>query len=345
MLPVIQIFWSNTHIYFALGPGILFLFLIDRWVHEKDKKLIKKIGLIFLITSFATLVNPNFIKGALLPFNILKNYGYTIVENQSIFFLKDYGILLGNIRFFEISLVILIISFVIAIRGGARKITFEILAAVIFSILGIKMIRNLGIYSLVFVPIVALNLSYWQPPKWLNKKFTKTAGYIIFTILIMFLAISTVNNNYYRWIKSPKKFGLIIPAGAESGVKFVKENGIMGPVFNNFDIGSFLIWKMYPEEKVFIDGRPEAYTVEFFEKIYKPMQENPALWDKYSEQYGINYIFWNHHDITPWSQKFLNYISQNQNWPLVYADNSVVIFLKRTPGNEEIINKKFLNQL
>jgi len=125
-LPLIQVFWTNMHIYFALGPMLLFLFLIDRLIHNKSYndiggRYIKKLAVIFTATSLATLINPNFIKGALLPFNILKNYGYTIVENQSIFFLKDYGILLGNIRFFEISLVILII-FCLAISEAANSL-------------------------------------------------------------------------------------------------------------------------------------------------------------------------------------------------------------------------------
>lgn len=69
------------------------------------------------------------------------------------------------------------------------------------------------------------------------------------------------------------------------------------------------------------------------------MQENPELWKKYSEEYEINYVFWNHHDITPWSQKFLGHISQNPDWPLVYLDASTAIFLKKNSSNEELIKK------
>ena len=32
-LPIVQIFWTNMHIYFALGPGLLFFFLTDRLIH------------------------------------------------------------------------------------------------------------------------------------------------------------------------------------------------------------------------------------------------------------------------------------------------------------------------
>jgi len=162
---------------------------------------------------------------------------------------------------------------------------------------------------------------------------------------------------------------LEIPAGAARGVEFVKQNNIKGPVFNNFDVGSFLIWKLYPVPSsstsygtsplcpsalagpvsrgtdgfgacgVFVDGRPEAYSTEFFEKIYKPMQEDPKMWKYYSEKYAINYVFFAHTDITPWARTFLNQIIQNPDWPLVYKDSSVAIFLKKTPENSALIRK------
>ncbi|MDO8676095.1 MAG: hypothetical protein Q7K16_00310, partial [Candidatus Azambacteria bacterium] len=292
---------------------------------------------IFVVTSLATLINPNFVRGALAPLTILRNYGYSIVENQSIFFLTDYGIQLKDIYLFEISLIVLIISFVVAFKNGRRKITFEFLTALVFTILAGKMIRNLGIYALVFVPIVASNLSAIKPARFLSR--TTIPVLIGFTILFGWLIKSTINNNFYQWLGTSKKFGLGIPDGAASAVRFVQENRIAGPVFNNFDVGSFLIWKHYPEEKVFVDGRPEAYSVEFFEKIYKPMQENPVLWQKYSEEYKINYVFFGHTDITPWARTFLSFISKDKNWPLIYLDGSTAIFLKRTPENLPIIKK------
>ena len=92
-----------------------------------------------------------------------------------------------------------------------------------------------------------------------------------------------------------------------------------------------------------MDGRPEAYSVDFFEKIYKPMQENPALWQKYSEQYKINYVFFDYKDITPWAKSFLFNIFQNPKWTLIYRDNSTIILLKNTDENRTLINRFKLN--
>lgn len=339
-LPIIQLVWTNMHIYFVLGPVLLFFFLVDRLAAKENSAFLKKLFLIFVTTSAATLLNPNFLRGALEPLNILKHYGYSIIENQSIFFLKDYGIQLKDINFFEISLVVLIISFIVAIKNGKRKIIFEALAVLFFTILAGQMIRNFGIYALAFVPLVTLNLAAYAPKR---PVLTGNKGALflcsIFIFLTAMLGLSVVNNRFYGWTARSQRFGLAIPAGAGKGVEFVKENEIAGPVFNNFDVGSFLIWKLYPEQKVFVDGRPEAYSVDFFEKIYKPMQEDPQLWKKYSDLYKINYVFFDYKDITPWAQKFLSDISLNPGWPLIYADDSTVIFIRKTAGNRSLIEK------
>lgn len=338
VLPVIELLWVNMHIYFAIGPALLLVFLIDRLIARENKTLLKKLLLILILTSVVTLINPNFIRGALVPFTILQHYGYSIVENQSIFFLKDYGVILKEINLFELSLILLIVSFVVAFKNKRKEMTFEFLSAIIVTLAASKMVRNFGIYALVFIPIVSLNLSASSIGE-KSKKPLKVVLYFIFIAASLFTVRSVINNKFYSWLHSPKRFGLEIPVGAQGGVDFVKQNQIKGPVFNNFDVGSFLIWKLYPEQKVFVDGRPEAYTVDFFEKIYKPMQTELALWQKYSEIYHINYVFFDYKDITPWAQTFLTDISQNPNWPLVYADNSVVIFLKMSPENQKLIQR------
>lgn len=385
-LPFIQIFWTNMHIYFALGPILLFLFLADRVLQGSALRVHARLTLvIFVLTTFAALINPNFISGALAPFTILREYGYSIVENQNIFFLTDYGIQLKDIYLFEISLVVLILSFIAAFKNGQRKNIFELLAALVFVILAGKMIRNFGPYAFIFTSVAAINWSSLLktsrafgtcgvetlskgetrlPPKraWLVQ--TLLYGGLVF--FLVFFGKNIVNNNLYQWLGNAKRFGLGIPSGAQGGVDFIKNNGLKGPVFNNFDVGSFLIWKLFPSPKeecpiqlsagvvphpaavlvetaagcgVFVDGRPEAYSVEFFEKVYKPMQEDHAVWKELSERYEINYVFFAHTDITPWAQTFLSYISKNPDWPLIYLDNSTVIFIKRTPGNRGVIEK------
>ena len=69
------------------------------------------------------------------------------------------------------------------------------------------------------------------------------------------------------------------------------------------------------------------------------MQEDPKVWAKLSEQYNINYILFTHTDITPWAKTFLNRISRDKNWPIIYLDSNSVIFIKDTIANKALISK------
>lgn len=337
-LPFVELAWTNMHIYFPFGIGLIGLYALERFI-KRDPQW-GKIGWIYVACIAITIINPSGIRGALEPFTVLSNYGYGIVENQSILFLKNYGILLTQINIFILATVLFWLSFIPALKKyGLRNYIFEVGAGIVFTILGFDMIRNFGPYVIVYIPILTLNLQAWISGFTINRKVLFWI-YALFVVLCVFLLNAVVHNDFYRWADSSDQFGLGIPAGAQGGVDFVQENKINGPVFNNFDIGSYLIWKLYPQQQVFVDGRPEAYTPKFFSDIYEPMQEDPAIWNHYANNiYHINYIFFDYRDITPWAQTFLSFMSQDKNWPMVYRDSSVAIFLRRTPQNLPVIQK------
>ena len=239
LLPFIQIFWTNMHIYFALGPGLLFLFTVERLINSQQT--IKRTALLFIATTAVTLVNPNFMSGALEPLRILGDYGYGVLENQSIIFLRDYGTQIKYINIFEASLIVLLLSWILYFKNKAidlkNKINFELMASIVFSIMAVKMIRNFGIYALTGISIAALNLS---SVKIKNKKLRAGAIFAI-CALISIAIYNTPNNNIYTWLEDAKRFGFNIPDGASKAVEFVKQNNIRGPVFNNFDVGSLLV--------------------------------------------------------------------------------------------------------
>lgn len=115
-------------------------------------------------------------------------------------------------------------------------------------------------------------------------------------------------------------------------------------MFNNFDIGGYLIWKLYPEEKVFVDNRPEAYSVKFFSEIYKPMQEDKAKWAELAEKYKINFIFFAHTDVTPWGQNFLKNIVKDPAWKMVYLNENALVLVKNTPANAGVISRLAISE-
>lgn len=326
-LPIVQLLWVNTHIYFFLGPLIFLLFFMTRGVLILNDRLkLIPVGLLIFLVNF---LNPFGWQGAFYPFFVLNDYGYSIIENQGPFFLKAWSYPWLTTYALFIGIVFGVISFLLNLKNF-RKNIFEFLLFIASIILALKMIRNYPIFALTMLPVSLKNFyeaKYGREGKSAtpilnHMNYNWSFAFLAFLIILIF---SVSGNQIYEEARFGRKFGLDVPVGTQAAVDFVRENKLPGPIFNNFDVGSFLIWKL-PEEKVFIDGRPEAYPADFIQNIYIPMQEEPELWEKYSKEYGINYVFWLYTDITPWSQKFVQSMLSNPDWPLVYRNDSVMIF-------------------
>ncbi|OGN02501.1 MAG: hypothetical protein A2655_02130 [Candidatus Yanofskybacteria bacterium RIFCSPHIGHO2_01_FULL_43_42] len=345
-LPLAQLLWVNLHIYFFIGPILFLAFFIDRLfdpIIRNTKYVIQKLLLVGGLIGLATLINPAGIQGALLPFNILKEYGYSIVENQTLAFLADlFGFNL-SIFIFKISTAVLVVSFLLTVKKTKERI-FEILISTFFIYAGFRMLRNLPLYALASFPVMVILLTdvfsaFQKPGFWRQAEARlQWAAKMLLVVFLVFMIFFVASGGYYKWARLSKTFGFSVPDGLERAASFVKKNNIEGPMFNNFDIGGYLIWKL-PEEKVFVDNRPEAYSVEFFSEIYKPMQENREKWEEFSNKYGINFIFFGHTDATPWGQAFLKSIIRNSDWKVVFINENAIILVKNNDKNRPVFSK------
>ena len=323
VLPLIELFWVNVHVYFFLGFVWVVIFLAEA-ILEKDKVLVKKLGFVLILCLLASIFNPLGIKGSFYPLRIFDNYGYLVLENQSIFYLDkliDYpaGI------FFKLSLGGLVLSFLLRWFWGKEKrvVWSEIFLGVLVSFLALKAVRNFSLFAFVSWILFSSNLVFFNrgSKKDLGEFFSCFLGGIIVFMLLFFLKPSF-------WIYKRKNFGLGLVEGGENAGVFFKARKIFGPIFNDYDIGSYLIYYLYPDQKVFVDNRPEAYPQDFFQKIYIPMQENEEVWRSMEERYKFSSIFFYKHDLTPWAQSFLSRRLQDVDWKVVYADDYAVILVK-----------------
>lgn len=353
ILPVLMLLWVNLHVGFIFG----FLLLGAFWLNEiikyfkrdksephfaeasRDKQKIIQLTLISFISVITALVNPFFIKGLLYPLNIFRNYGYMIVENQSILFLHNLGLGAGmHFILIKFLYAISVFSFVFVFSKFRNKILNEFpfhhfFILIIASILSFLALRNFPIFAILFLPIIAYNFKFI---------FTENLRSFHRNTLIIISSIILILFSLYSWKEVENRgetFGIGLLPQVNASADFFKIENIKGPIFNNYDVGGYLIFNFFPSEKVFVDNRPEAYSTEFFKKVYVPAQENESEWQKLDAKYNFNVIFFSYKDYTPWGQKFLVSKISDPAWAPVFADPYNIIFLKRNSQNAQIIKK------
>jgi hypothetical protein len=117
-----------------------------------------------------------------------------------------------------------------------------------------------------------------------------------------------------------------------AAVEFLKNEPIQGNMYNEYDFGSYIIFRAYPNYRVFIDGRAEMYGTERLSEYYRIKRIEPG-WDKLLEKHDVNFIIIYNHSIL---SKFL---LNNNIWRLIYSDSVANIFLRNTSENKFLIEK------
>ena len=135
------------------------------------------------------------------------------------------------------------------------------------------------------------------------------------------------------------KPGLGTTTGYSQGVDFFIENQLSGTIFNNYDIGSYLAYRLFPKERVFVDTRPEAYPAMFFQQIYLSMFGKLATFQRIEKKFGFNTIMYGYTNGVPHDMGFLRYLVKSKDWKLVYLDGNTIIFVKNNKRNDTILKK------
>ncbi len=316
--PIIAFLWINLHISAVLGVFTMGLILLQDSL-ESIRRIRGNI-LIGALILIGLLINPYGLNGVLSAFTVLNKYGYTIVENQSLFFLKDFGfplvwhILIGFLAVF--------LSFFLTFHIKKKFLAGEIILLLVVGILTLRFVRNEIFFA--YLAFIVSCLNFGLPVRQAGQlKGIVRGGWA--SLLLGLISIVLIRESH-------ELHGLPIGFGNQEsykkGVDFLAKNDLKGPIFNNFDIGGYLIYRLYPGQKVFVDNRPEAYPVDFFQKIYIPTQQNPKKFEEIINQYRIQTIIWGHNDITPWSRSFMERISTDPEWREIYQDEVLAIYTK-----------------
>lgn len=356
---LMQIIWVNTHILFFIGGFLVLAFFLDAWLGEGNKEKTRNLFILGLMLAAACVVNPAGIKGALVPLTIFKEYGYRLAENQTVFFMQKRFGHDPKYLHFEVMAVISLIGLAFqVIRRGWRASIGETLVVLFFMALGFKTVRSMASFAFVFVPLGAM--MYYEAAGFFSEMVRRRMGLGLLAIALAAVVHGVVfpksyfspcerlgpfvlmnggapkDINVMYLLTHPKVYSGLVP-GISSSADFFKANNIQGPMFNNYDIGGYLIFYLFPQAKVFVDNRPEVYSVSFFKDMYVPMQEREDLWKEMDAKYNFNVIYFYRHDLTPWAQNFLVSRVEDPLWAPVFVDDFTIIFLKRNPQNQAVI--------
>ena len=126
----------------------------------------------------------------------------------------------------------------------------------------------------------------------------------------------------------------------ERAAAFIERENLPAQVFNNFDEGGFVVWRLGTKYPDYIDGRSIPFGDEGLLHEHELVQASvdSLAWQQAADRYNINTIILQL-DTTEIEFAQLQDLCYSKNWRPVYLDEVSVVLLRRRPETEDLINR------
>lgn len=287
---VVVALWANVHGAFVLGIVLLGCEAAGAWLEALLRRRPAREA--WLLTAAC----------AASPIVACANpLGWRQVVHPFLYVLEP-GIYAGNNEWTRPDLVhlpLLLATFALlaaAVAAGGRVRAALAIRVAVFTALFLTAIRHLPILALVAVPIVAEAATRaareggWRRALGAGgtvagRPLRRAAAWAGVAFFIVALSGAKFVSPVPRFTERPSR---PLP---EAEVRFLARTGVPGAVFNAYRFGGFLMLRLYPAERVFMDGRNDLYGT-FRTSVYQPILEAAPgwerLWREAVRRYGID---------------------------------------------------------
>ncbi len=316
----LTLLWVNLHAEYALGIALLALFLVGEMLDAalgirnwlKMGRRVRNLAVALAACVAVVPINPNGLRMFTYPVETLRSAAMQkyIAEWASPDFHE-----LKYVPFAAMLLGVLLLLSVSPRRIRAR----DLLLLLVFAAGSLRSVRHISAFVLVAVPILSgLAQSWWHESvrkpnavsprsgKRLAANATVLAAFLVFA---MVRAYSVVGQQSATEAKN-------FPAGAAA---YLASEHPRGPIFNHYNFGGYFIWRLYPQYRVFIDGRADLYGDDFLQDFARTYYVTGPDWERTFRKWDIQTV------ILPPDAPVVAGLRLSHSWKEVYSDSQAVV--------------------
>lgn len=325
VLLALQALWVNLHGGYAIGLALLLGFAVER---TRARREAARAWLLLGAALVVTLVNP---------------YGWGLVthgisELQSSYastYIREWvsPLALRNDPAFYLVLGLFALLLITAhFAGGPQRLLWWV-AVVVTGLLALRSVRFVSLFALAAVPFLADNfttLAARLAPGWRDRLRRP-----LVPLLCLATAAGlwmTATGRLYALTGSDLHPGLgADPDGAPvEAVEFFTRHQLEGPLFHIYDDGSYLIWKLFPAERVLIDPRSALYGDARLHEIRAPL-EDPRAFYRLAARHHFQAALIPHNAAA--YRRLIVLLRQDPGWRIVHGDARSCLFIRADGPN------------
>ena len=322
LLPPIFLIWANCHAGFFMGWLVLGAYCGEALIRRLRKRPVEKQRELWLVAAACFLIsglNPNGYR----VIQVLSVYRTSAIQSDNLEWQRPMFWEPGMYSFLLLGTLILLLL----ARRRARLVDW--LLYVGFAAISLMAVRNTIFLGLVGPVVMAAYMPRWRA-------VPITAMLMSAAILIYGVAPAMAKGN--AWALRAAEWQL--PSGAAG---FIQAHQITDRMFNNYEAGGYLVWRLWPMQRDFIDPRglsEEAYADYRHILMYTDSSGRKGA-EKLFEKYGIQMLVFEGFDylsgqVYPLAVELAT--SHQAVWKLVFADSKGVVFMLHPPPGVAPLN-------
>jgi hypothetical protein len=188
-------------------------------------------------------------------------------------------------------------------------------------------IRHIGWWPLLAAPALAMAMA--DLGAGFRSALSSRRGTVILVLvgcIFLIAAALRLPRTYYNPDTIP------VPAA-----DFLVRERLAGPFFNVYNHGGYLLWRLGPEEKVFIDGRSEVFAGQPVNDYLRVLR-GEGLSELVDEKYHLNYFVLPYRpaDTARFLAPLYGQLVQ-KGWALVWWDDAAIVLARPSPANSKVI--------
>jgi hypothetical protein len=329
-LAPLMILWVNLHAGFALGLVLIVLtiagLLLDWLLLRKNSfadvwPRARPLCWLLIFCVAAVSLNPNGARIYSYPFETLSSHAMMqyIQEWRS----PDF-----HNPLFQFLALLLLATFSALALSNKRPRPGQLLMLVATAWATLRSARNVAFFALVATPLLAehswifITSHGWD--RWLDaskkrEPEERSTLKILLNGFLLVIVLSVVALGVMRAVaQQPLVEAQEFPAAA---VDFIRDRKPSQPIFNEYVWGGYLIWRLYPDYRVYIDGRADVYGDELMKEFLTVNDGKPA-WREPLDNHGIRTV------LVKSDVALASLLRQDSGWRKVFEDKQAVIFVR-----------------
>lgn len=323
-IPPLFLLWLNLHAGFALGPALLLAYGIGLIAETslgstpwKEARPIVVRVLILLLGCLALVpLNPSGAQLYRYPLDTLRSPGMRsfIVE----WFSPNF-----HDSLYQPFLLAWLLLLTALASSRSRPRGRVIVPLILTSFAALDAVRHIPIFVLVAMPVIAralppasseISVSAARPNL---ARFRPLFNGVVVILLAAFAVTKWAGLAHKQNAREAEQF-------PKNAVAFLHDRSEPGRIFVYYDWGGYVIWNLYPEYRVFLDGRADVYGDDLLHQ-FKTVLQIRTGWRDILDSWQVETL------LIPPSCALAQAVLLDGNWKTVFSDPKAIVLVKAHP--------------